>query len=139
VEKDQVEGSFRQAEGTAKQAAGRFAGDAKLQAEGMADQTAGAARSAVGDAKEAARDAGATPQSEAKHLRQELDGISAEIAAAEAKAARQARHIDTTLDRRTEAVSSLVRDHPLIAVGGAALAGFLLGRILTGDTYTYRR
>jgi uncharacterized protein YjbJ (UPF0337 family) len=57
MDKDRIQGSFDQAKGAVKDAAGKLVGDKKLQAEGKADKAAGKVESAVGGAKDTARDA----------------------------------------------------------------------------------
>jgi uncharacterized protein YjbJ (UPF0337 family) len=49
--RDRIEGAAKQARGTVKQAVGKAAGDAKLQAEGKPDQAAGKLQNAVGGLK----------------------------------------------------------------------------------------
>ena len=55
MDKDRVRGSADQAMGAIKEAAGRFTGDVKLEAEGKADKRKGKMESAVGGAKDAVR------------------------------------------------------------------------------------
>jgi uncharacterized protein YjbJ (UPF0337 family) len=55
MDKDRIEGSARQAKGTAKEAAGKVFGDRKLETEGKADKVAGKVQNAVGGLKDAAR------------------------------------------------------------------------------------
>jgi uncharacterized protein YjbJ (UPF0337 family) len=57
MDKDRIEGSANQVKGAIKEAAGKVAGDAKLEAEGKADKVAGKVQNAVGGAKDAIRDA----------------------------------------------------------------------------------
>jgi uncharacterized protein YjbJ (UPF0337 family) len=57
MDKDRIAGSANQAKGAIKEAVGKVAGDAKLQAEGKADKTAGKVQNAVGGMKDAVRDA----------------------------------------------------------------------------------
>lgn len=57
VDKNRVEGALDKAKGAIKEGAGKFTGDKKLKAEGMADKAKGSAESAVGDAKDTVRDA----------------------------------------------------------------------------------
>ena len=136
MDEDRVAGSAERAQGSAKQAAGNLFGDVRLQAEGAAERAAGAVREAAGAAREAAED---SPAAEVRHLREEVDGIAVETAVSEAKAESYARRADAAVDRRIEAVADVVRDHPLLAAGGAALLGYLLGRLTGGATHIYRR
>jgi uncharacterized protein YjbJ (UPF0337 family) len=57
VDKDRIKGAGNQAKGAVKEAAGKIAGDPKLQGEGRADRLKGKVQSAVGGAKDAVRDA----------------------------------------------------------------------------------
>jgi uncharacterized protein YjbJ (UPF0337 family) len=144
MDEGRIAGSAQQAKGSAEAAAGRVLGDAKLQAEGAADHAAGTVRSAVGGAKDAAREAGESAETEVRHLREELDEVSAEpvaprLAAASAQVDAYARQAEAAVTRRSDALADLVRDHPLAAISGAGLAGYLLGRLTKGATYIYRR
>ena len=56
MDKDRIQGSWKQAKGAAKEAAGNLTGDEKLKAEGKAEKVAGKAQNAVGGMKDAARD-----------------------------------------------------------------------------------
>jgi uncharacterized protein YjbJ (UPF0337 family) len=53
MDEDQIKGSLIQAKGALKEAAGKFAGDAKMESEGKAEKTAGKIQNAVGGAKAA--------------------------------------------------------------------------------------
>ena len=55
MDKDRVEGSAKQAKGAIKEAAGKFTGDTKLQADGKADKTEGKIQNAIGGVKDALR------------------------------------------------------------------------------------
>ncbi len=57
MNKDRIEGSFDQAKGKVKEAAGKATGDAKLQTEGQADQVKGKVRNAIGGAKDKIKEA----------------------------------------------------------------------------------
>ena len=57
MDKDRIKGSYEQAKGSVKDAAGKMLGDTKMQAEGKADKAKGAIHNAVGRAKDAVRDA----------------------------------------------------------------------------------
>ncbi|MBS0533207.1 MAG: CsbD family protein [Proteobacteria bacterium] len=57
MNKDRIEGSFKQAKGKVKEAAGELTGDAKLQGEGKADQVEGKVQNAVGGAKDKIKEA----------------------------------------------------------------------------------
>jgi uncharacterized protein YjbJ (UPF0337 family) len=55
MDKDRIKGSFEQAKGKVKEAAGKVTGDAKLEGEGKADQVAGKVQNTVGGIKDALR------------------------------------------------------------------------------------
>lgn len=57
MDKDRIEGAANQAKGEVKKAAGKVAGDAKLQAEGEMDKEKGKVQNAAGGAKDAIRNA----------------------------------------------------------------------------------
>jgi ElaB/YqjD/DUF883 family membrane-anchored ribosome-binding protein len=43
------------------------------------------------------------------------------------------------VEERADALSDTVRDKPLVAIGVAALGGYLIGRLMGGNTYVYPR
>jgi uncharacterized protein YjbJ (UPF0337 family) len=86
MDHDGIAGSVQRVRGAAKATAGDVVGDAKLQVEGSAERAAGILREAVGRAKDAADEAAETPGAEVRHLREEVQEISAEAAADEARA-----------------------------------------------------
>lgn len=43
------------------------------------------------------------------------------------------------VEERADALSDTVRDRPLVAIGIAALGGYLIGRLMGGNTYVYPR
>ena len=47
------------------------------------------------------------------------------------------RRARATIEENADALSQTVRDRPLLAVGAAALGGWLLGRLMGGTTYIY--
>jgi uncharacterized protein YjbJ (UPF0337 family) len=57
MDKDRIAGAAKQTKGTVKEAVGKLAGDAKLQADGRADKAEGKVQNAIGGAKDAIRDA----------------------------------------------------------------------------------
>ena len=57
MDKDRIKGMGDQAKGAIKDAAGKVAGDAKLQAEGKADKLKGKLENAAGGARDAVREA----------------------------------------------------------------------------------
>jgi uncharacterized protein YjbJ (UPF0337 family) len=57
MNEDRVKGSFEQAKGKVKEAAGKATGDEKLKRSGQADQVAGKVQNTVGGIKDAVKDA----------------------------------------------------------------------------------
>jgi uncharacterized protein YjbJ (UPF0337 family) len=55
VDKDRLKGSARQVKGAAKAAAGKIAGDSKLQSEGKAEKAAGKVQNTIGGIKDSVR------------------------------------------------------------------------------------
>ena len=48
-----------------------------------------------------------------------------------------ARRARDTIEDQADAVSSTVRERPLLAVAIAAVGGYLIGRLMGGNTYVY--
>jgi len=48
-----------------------------------------------------------------------------------------ARRARDTIEEQADAISSTVRERPLLAVGIAAVAGYLIGRLMGGNPYVY--
>lgn len=57
MNKDRIQGSFEQAKGKVKEAAGKATGDSKLEAEGKTQQVAGKVQNAVGGFKDTVKEA----------------------------------------------------------------------------------
>jgi uncharacterized protein YjbJ (UPF0337 family) len=57
MDREHVKGTADKAKGAIKDAAGKVAGDKKLQSEGKADKAKGSAHNIVGDLKDAVKDA----------------------------------------------------------------------------------
>ena len=55
LDKDRVEGSAKQVEGTVKETTGKVLGDKKLESEGTADKAAGKVQNAIGGLKDTLR------------------------------------------------------------------------------------
>lgn len=47
------------------------------------------------------------------------------------------RRARETVEENVYALSDTVRERPLLAIGAAALAGYLIGRLMGGNTYVY--
>lgn len=139
MDADRVAGAAERLQGRAETVAGRAVGDTKLQVEGHADQVRGAARNAAGDARDAAREASDDPQAEVEQLRAQVNRLAAEPATPKLDAvARTAERYDRELDHYLDRSLGVIRERPLAALGAAALAGFLVGRFISGNSYVYR-
>lgn len=57
MNKDRIQGSFEQAKGKVKEAAGKAAGDTKLETEGKADQIKGKVQNTIGGMKDTVKEA----------------------------------------------------------------------------------
>ncbi|WP_298216289.1 CsbD family protein [Acidocella sp.] len=55
MDKDRIEGAFKQAKGAVKDSVGKLTGDTKMQAEGKADKVEGKVQNTVGGIKDAAK------------------------------------------------------------------------------------
>ena len=55
MDKDRIEGAAEQAKGKVKEAAGKIAGDSKLEGEGKADQISGKIQNTIGGIKDTLR------------------------------------------------------------------------------------
>jgi ElaB/YqjD/DUF883 family membrane-anchored ribosome-binding protein len=44
-----------------------------------------------------------------------------------------------TIEDQADALSETVRERPLVAVAVAAIGGYLIGRLMGGNTYVYQR
>jgi uncharacterized protein YjbJ (UPF0337 family) len=135
MDSDRIGGAAQQAKGKVEETTGRLTGDTKLQVEGGYDQALGTVRNTAGSAEDGTKAAIAEPQSEVEHLRAEVERLSAEPATPRLDAAaRTADRYGQEFDRYLD----VVRERPLTAVGVAALTGFLVGRIFSGNRYVYR-
>lgn len=56
MDKDRIAGAVQEAKGEIKLTVGKLAGDAKLQAEGVADKAVGKVRNAIGGARDTLHD-----------------------------------------------------------------------------------
>ena len=144
MDNDRIAGAAQKFGGGAKDAAGSALGDTKLQAEGKADKAVGTARNAVGGAQDAARDLGGDAQGELARLRDQVsrlmdENVTPALAGAAGAAEGYARQAKDAVMERSEQVSGLVKDRPLLAVGLGLAAGYLVGRLTGGDTYVHPR
>ena len=142
MDNDRIAGAAQKLGGSAKDAAGAALGDTKLQAEGKADKAAGSLRNAAGGTKDAARDLGDDAQSEAARLGDQVARLSGEtvtpaLADAAGAAEDYARQAKAAVLDQSERAAAAVRERPLFAVGLGLAAGYLVGRLMGGNTYVY--
>lgn len=101
------------------------------------------------DMREAGRDAGAAVGAMADDARTELARLRAQVerlmqervtpalAGAADTAEDYARRARETIEEQADYISSTVRERPLLAIGVAAVAGYVIGRLMGGNTYVY--
>ncbi len=83
-------------------------------------------------------------QEELAKLRAQVERLMQErVTPALAGAADQVQDYATrareTIEDQADAISSTVRDRPLTAIAIAAVGGYLIGRLMGGNTYVYPR
>ena len=144
MDEDRITGAAQKLAGSAKDAAGGALGDTKLQAEGKADKAAGTVRNTAGGAKDAARDLGEDARGELSRLRNQVaqlmeERVTPALAGAAGTAEDYARQAKDAVIERSEQASAVVQERPLLAVGIGFAAGYLLGRLMGGNTYVYPR
>lgn len=144
MDNDRIAGATQKLGGSAKDALGGALGDTKLQAEGKTDKAAGAVQNAAGGAKDAVRDLGDGAQGELSRLRGEVDRLMGErvtpaLAGAAGTAEDYARRAKDSVAEQAERVSDIVTERPLLAVGLGLATGYLIGRLMGGNTYVYPR
>lgn len=142
MDNDRIAGAAQKLGGSAKDTLGGALGDTKLQAEGKADKAAGAFQNAAGGAKDAARDLAGDAQGELSRLRGEVNRLMGErvtpaLAGAAGTAEDYARQAKDTVVEQAERASDIVKERPLLAVGLGLATGYLLGRLMGGNTYVY--
>ncbi len=144
MDNDRMAGAAQKLGGSAKDAVGGALGDTKLQAEGKADKAAGTVQNAFGGAKDAARDLGGDAQGQLARLRDQVGRLMGEkvtpaLAGAAGAAEDYARQARDTVAQQSERASEIVKERPLLAVGVGLAAGYLIGRLMGGNTYVYPR
>ena len=144
MDNDRIAGAAQKLGGGAKDAVGGALGDTKLQAEGKADKAAGTVQNAFGGAKDAARDLGGDVQGELARLRDQVarlmeEKVTPALAGAAGAAEDYARQARDTVVEQSERASNLVKERPLLAMGVGLAAGYLIGRLMGGNTYVYPR
>ena len=144
MDEDRLAGAAQKLGGTAKGKAGEIVGDAKLQAEGKVDQAAGTVRNTVGGAKDTAREWSGDIQGELSQLRTQVerlmrDSITPALANVAGTAEGYATQAKDVVAEQSERAAGLIKERPLLAIGLMAGAGYLLGRLMSSNTYVYSR
>jgi uncharacterized protein YjbJ (UPF0337 family) len=144
MDEDWITGAAQKLTGSAKDAAGSALGDTKLQAEGKADKVAGTVRNTAGGAKDATRDLGDDVQGELARLRNQVsrlmdENVTPALAGAAGAAEDYARQAKGVVVEQSERASAVIQERPLLAVGIGFAAGYLVGRLMGGNTYVYPR
>jgi len=67
------------------------------------------------------------------------DRVTPALAGAADQVQDYANRARDAVEERADALSDTVREKPLMAVGIAALGGYLIGRLMGGNTYVYPR
>lgn len=117
-------------------AANDFSDDArrlKSQAEASASKVAESASKTGDDAK----DELAKLRAQVERLMQ--DRVTPALAGAADQVQDYASRARETIEDQADALSDTVRERPLVALGIAAAAGYLIGRLMGGNTYVYPR
>lgn len=81
-------------------------------------------------------------RAELAHLRAQVERLMQErvtpaLAGAADTAEDYARRARETIEEQAYAISDTVRERPLLTVAIAAAAGYLIGRLMGGNTYVY--
>jgi len=111
---------------------------ATVSGERMGDEARKVKDQVVSSGERLAEDAG----EELARLRAQVERLMEEkVTPALAGAADQvqdyANRARDSIEHQADALSGTVRDRPLLAIGVAAAAGWLLGRLMAGNTYVY--
>jgi ElaB/YqjD/DUF883 family membrane-anchored ribosome-binding protein len=110
-------------------AANDLSGDARR----LADQASASANRVATDAQEEL----ARLRSQVERLMQER--VTPALAGAADQVSDYASRARETIEDQAETLSETVRERPLLAVGIAVAAGYLVGRLMGGNTYVYPR
>ena len=110
-------------------AANDFSSDARR----VADQASASASRVADDAQEEL----ARLRGQVERLMQER--VTPALAGAADQVSDYASRARETIEDQAETLSETVRERPLLAVGIAVAAGYLIGRLMGGNTYVYPR
>ncbi len=106
-----------------------LSGDARR----LADQASASANRVATDAQEEL----ARLRGQVERLMQER--VTPALAGAADQVSDYASRARETIEDQAETLSETVRERPLLAVGIAVAAGYLVGRLMGGNTYVYPR
>lgn len=112
---------------------GSTADDFSEEARNLRDQAAASASRVAEDAREEL----ARLRAQVERLMQER--VTPALAGAADQVQGYAARARETIEHQADALSETVRERPLVAVTVAAVAGYLLGRLMGGNTYVYHR
>ncbi len=107
--------------------------DLSSDARRLADQASASANRVTTDAQEEL----ARLRSQVERLMQER--VTPALAGAADQVSDYASRARETIEDQAETLSETVRERPLLAVGIAVAAGYLVGRLMGGNTYVYPR
>jgi ElaB/YqjD/DUF883 family membrane-anchored ribosome-binding protein len=116
-------------------AANDFSNDARAlrdQAEASAARVGESANRTADDAREEL----ARLRAQVERLMQER--VTPALAGAADQVQGYAERARETIEDQADALSETVRERPLVAVAVAAIGGYLIGRLMGGNTYVYR-
>lgn len=122
----------------------RMRNQAASSAERVGDTVAAEGRKVGDQASKSAERLSETASDELARLRAQVEKLMSEtvtpaIAGAADQVQEYAEHARDAVEHQADALSETVRERPLLAVGIAALGGYLLGRLIGGNTYVYPR
>ena len=109
------------------------ANDLSNDARRLKDQAAASTDRVATDAQEEL----AKLRAQVERLMQERDTPA--LAGAADQVSDYANRAREAVEERADAISETVREKPLMAIGIAALGGYLIGRLMGGNTYVYPR
>ena len=109
------------------------ANDMSNDARRLTDQAAASADRVSTDAQEEL----AKLRAQVERLMQER--VTPALAGAADQVSDYANRAREAVEERADAISETVREKPLMAIGIAALGGYLIGRLMGGNTYVYPR
>lgn len=122
----------------------RLRNQAGSSAERVGDTAAQEARKLGNQASASADRIGDTASDELARLKAQIERLMSErVTPALADAADEVQHraeqARDAIEAQADALSETVRERPLLSVAVAAIGGYVLGRLIGGNTYVYPR